>query len=238
MAYRPTLASKGMATEVKSWRARQREETLDQICWIALRLLSEGGAAALSLRSIAREMGMTAAALYTYYRDRDELITTLIRRIYGDLAERLEQARDSKPPRDRAARAMEVAESYRQWAITHPTEFQLVYGSPIPGYLPPAHGAAPVEEHRACSVLIDLVAGVGARPSTRATRWADFEPAFATAARASHPRLTAPELALAQRLWARMHGLVALEVYGQLTPQLKEREKHYRAEMREFADTL
>ena len=73
-------------------------------------------------------------------------------------------------------------------------------------------------------------------PIARA-RWADFEPAFADAARAEHPGLTPQGLALALRFWGRVHGLVALEVYGHLPPQLRERDKHFRDEMRELGET-
>jgi hypothetical protein len=93
-------------------------------------------------------------------------------------------------------------------------------------------------EARACAVLVDLVIDAPVRPSTRGARWADFEPAFVARARESHPEVTAPALALALRLWGRMHGLVSLEVYGHLQPLLAERAKHFRAEMRELAETL
>jgi AcrR family transcriptional regulator len=222
----------------KSWRARQREETVREIRAIAMRLLATGGPAALSLRAIAREMGMTAAALYSYYDTRDDLISALIRDIYEDLALRLEAARDERPSGDKAGRMLAVTEAYRAWALAHPVEFQLVYGAPIPGYAPPPGGAATAEAQRACAVLVDLVVNAPVRPSTRGARWADFEPAFVASARESHPGVTAAALALALRLWGRMHGLVALEVYGHLPPLLAERAKHFRAEMRELAETL
>ncbi|WCB92284.1 hypothetical protein DSM104299_00974 [Baekduia alba] len=146
----------------------------------------------------------------------------------------------SNPPTatDPVKRLLAVAGTYRDWAVEHPAEFQLVYGAPIPGYSPPEGGAAAAEAHRACAVLIDVVADAAPRPSTERARWADFEPAFAAAARADHPGLTPQVLALALRFWGRMHGLVALDVYGHLPPQLRERDKHFRDEMRELGVTL
>jgi AcrR family transcriptional regulator len=226
------------AQNPRSWRDRRRDQTLQEIRAIALRLLEDGGPAALSLRAIARELGMTAAALYSYYDTRDDLITALIREIYDELATSLEQALAAAPTRDPARRLLTVANVYRDWAIGHPAEFQLVYGAPIPGYTPPADGAAAAAAHRACTVLVDVVSGAPARPSTEKARWADFEPAFVAAARAEHPDLTPQELALALRLWGRMHGLVSLEVYGHLPPQLRKRDKLFREEMLELGETL
>jgi AcrR family transcriptional regulator len=222
----------------QSWRARQREATLREIRVIALRLLRDGGPSALSLRAIAREMGMTAAALYSYYDTRDDLITALIREVYAELAAALEGALAAAPAGDPSRRLLAVATTYRDWALEHPAEFQLVYGAPIPGYHAPSGGAAAAEAHRACTVLVDVVVDAPARPSTKSARWSDFEPDFAAAARAEHPDLRPPALALALRLWGRMHGLVSLEVYGHLGPQLRERDKHFRDEMAELATTL
>jgi AcrR family transcriptional regulator len=183
-------------------------------------------------------MGMTAAALYSYYDTRDDLINSLIRDIYADLATAMEQALGKAPAGDPVRRLMAVADTYRNWALTHPAEFQLVYGAPIPGYVAPPGGAAAEEAHRACTVLVDVVADAPGRKSTARARWADFEPGFVAGARAEHPDLTPQGLALALRFWGRMHGLVALEVYGHLPPQLRERDKHFRDEMRELGESL
>ena len=90
---------------------------------MARQQMAEEGTAALSLRSIARRMGVTAPALYRYYADRDALITALITDAYNDLANTLEAARDAAPAGDYAQRIYDAALAYRRWALDHPTDY-------------------------------------------------------------------------------------------------------------------
>jgi AcrR family transcriptional regulator len=220
---------------VPSRRERLRAETSHEIKAIALKLMAEGGPDAISLRAIAREMGMTAGAIYGYFATRDDLITTLISDVYTDMVDTVEAARDSKPANDAGGRLLAWAEAFREWALTNPQGFRLVYGDPVNGYEPPAGGAAPEAAHRACVGLTGLVAAVW--PSAERTqssgdhRWPDFDPALVTVVRESFPDLPAAAVALSLRVWARMHGLVALEIYGHLGSQTQKPAKLYRAEM-------
>ncbi|MEV1005991.1 TetR/AcrR family transcriptional regulator [Streptomyces sp. NPDC049881] len=223
-------------------RARLRAETSAEIKAVALRLMSEGGPDAISLRAIAREMGMTAGAIYGYYATRDDLITTLVRDIYGALADTVEAARDALPAEDTAGRVMAWAGAFRDWALAHPEGFRLVYGDPVAGYQVPEGGAAPEAERRACAGISDLAAAAWphAEPLQPdvAWDWSDFDPHLADAARADHPGLPPAALALGLRLWGRMHGLVSLEVYGHLRTQTTEPGKLYRAEMLALVTSL
>ncbi|MCK9931552.1 TetR/AcrR family transcriptional regulator [Frankia sp. Mgl5] len=239
-----------------SRRERLRAETVRDIKEIALRHMAEGGAAALSLRAIAREMGMTAGALYSYYDTRNDLITALIVEVYESLARSLETARAGWPG-DPAGQMLAVGLTYREWAITNPPEFQLVYGNPIPGYQVPEDGAELAAEHRACGVLIRIVAaawpvilaGRAACPSparddrplhpdTGPYAWSDFRPDFALMARESFPDLSPDAAALSLRIWGRLHGLVTLEVYGHLRPQVTDPARLYRHELRDLCAGL
>src|SRR5882757_3107610 len=118
-------------------RDRLRAETSSEIKSIALTLLSTNGADAVSLRAIAREMGMTAGAIYSYYANRDELITALITDVYGALADVMEAAYETVPAGEPGRRVLAVGQAYRQWALANPEEFRLIYGDPVPGYQPP-----------------------------------------------------------------------------------------------------
>lgn len=121
----------------KSRRERQREATLVEIKEVARRQMAEVGAAALSLRAVSREMGMSAPALYRYYENRDALVTELIIDAYKALAEAMTTA-DAQQKRDAyAARLRAIAGAYREWAIAHPEDYKLIYGTPIPGYHAP-----------------------------------------------------------------------------------------------------
>jgi AcrR family transcriptional regulator len=208
---------------------------------IALRHLTTEGAAAISLRAIAREMGMTAGAIYGYFDTRDALVDALVTEVYGSVADRLEVARDGAGEGGPAAAILAVGDAYRRWAIASPQEFRLIYGDAVPGYTA-ASGTATVAEQRACAVLTSLIAAAWPKARRRhadeAFSWADFTPGFAALVRAHDPELPPAAVALALRLWGRLHGLVALEVYGHLGPQTLDAAKLFRHELLDLLATL
>jgi AcrR family transcriptional regulator len=169
-----------MAGPTQSRRERHREDSARQIRTIALRHMAQNGTAAVSLRAIAREMGMSAGAVYGYYETRDALITALIAEVYDSLADTLERAVAEAGPAP-AAQVTAYGRAYRGWALAHPQKFRLVYGDPVPDYRIPAAGPAAEAEHRACTVLTSVVAaawpwarewvGDGPSPRCRRTRW-------------------------------------------------------------------
>jgi AcrR family transcriptional regulator len=227
---------------VPNRRERLRAETAQEIKTIALRLMAEAGPDAISLRAIAREMGMTAGAVYGYFATRDDLITTLIRDVYTDLVDTVEAARDARPADDSGGRLLAWGEAFRKWAVANPQGFRLIYGDPVGGYQPPEGGPAPEAEHRACVGLSALVAGVWphAEPGQAKGdhRWSDFEPGLVKVIRESFPDLPAAAVALSLRVWGRMHGLVALEIYGHLRTQTQRPAKLYRAEMADLIASM
>ena len=219
-----------------------RAATAQEIKAIARRQMADQGAAALSLRAIARDMGMTAGALYSYYDTRDDLITALIADGYNSLAEALEAARDSRPPQDPAGRLLAAGHAYRRWAIAHPQEFQLIFGDPIPGYHAPEGGTTEAAARRAGAVLLELVAAAWPRIRAAAPagghRWSEFEAGFAAWVREAYPGLPPAAVALHLRVWGRVHGLVALEVYGHLRSLVADPARLYRAELRDLVASL
>ena len=108
-------------------RERQRAATMGEIVAVSRRLL--GDPQGISLRSIAAEMGMTAPALYRYVDSYEDLIYRVAADIYGDLVATLEVARDRQPADDPAARIVAASAAFRQWALTHKTEFGLIFTS-------------------------------------------------------------------------------------------------------------
>src|SRR5215212_10853067 len=116
-------------------RERVRAELTAEITEVARRQLGEVGAAALSLRAVARELGMASSALYRYFPSRDDLLTRLIIDGYDALGDAADAADDpSAPP---AERWLGVCRAVRAWARAHPHEYALLYGSPVPGYRAP-----------------------------------------------------------------------------------------------------
>lgn len=118
-------------------RARNRAAIEAEILATAGRHLAEQGAAALSLRAVARDLGMASSAVYRYVASRDELLTTLIVAAYTSLGDQVETAVASGP-QDPSGRFLTIGRATRAWAVAHPHQWALLFGSPVPGYAAPA----------------------------------------------------------------------------------------------------
>ena len=113
-------------------RARVRAELTREIKSVAREQLAEVGAAALSLRAVARELSMASSAVYRYFPSRDDLLTALIVDAYDAVGAAAELDESAVRRADAAGRWMATARAVREWATTHPQEFALIYGSPVP----------------------------------------------------------------------------------------------------------
>src|SRR5215213_5276949 len=119
-----------LSVEPLSRRDRARAETLREIKDTARRVLVEQGVDGLALRAVAREMGVTAPALYRYFTSREDLVEHVVADLYDELTDVLEAARDAESPELPGARILAVSRAFRTWATTHPAEFGLLFGSP------------------------------------------------------------------------------------------------------------
>nr|MBA3283102.1 TetR/AcrR family transcriptional regulator [Acidimicrobiia bacterium] len=125
-------------------RQRVRQELTAEIKDVARRHLAEHRAEGLSLRAVAREMGMVSSALYRYFGSRDELLTALIVDAYDALGATAEVAEAAVRKRsDLMTRWLALATATRVWAVGHPHEWSLIFGSPVPGYRAPADTVDP-----------------------------------------------------------------------------------------------
>src|SRR5215210_2986993 len=118
-----------------SRREQKRTAALEEIRSTAWKQIGEMGAGSLSLRAIAREMGMTAPALYRFYKDRDALVTALLIDAFTAFSDALEAGRDAHPSENYAGRFRAMCKAYFQWAAENPQRYALLFGTPIPGYL-------------------------------------------------------------------------------------------------------
>ncbi|HFE65834.1 MAG TPA: TetR/AcrR family transcriptional regulator [Chloroflexi bacterium] len=125
-------------------REKQRQATLEEIKTVARQQMAEYGAAALSLNGIAREMGLTTPALYRYFASRDALVTELIVEAFQSLGDAIEQADAEKARNDFYGRFQSMAHAYRHWAIAHPQDYDLIFGTPIPHYHAPKERTVPL----------------------------------------------------------------------------------------------
>jgi AcrR family transcriptional regulator len=136
-------------------RARVRAELTSEILAVARRHLAEGGAVNLSLRAVARDLGMVSSALYRYFPSRDDLLTALIVDAYGAVADVGEAADRACKRTDFLGRWLAVCKAVRAWALSNPHEYALIYGTPVPGYVAPDATIEPVV--RFSTVLLGIL---------------------------------------------------------------------------------
>ncbi len=124
----------------KESRRHARARITGEVMAAARRQLAEVGAAGLSLREVARDIGMVSSAVYRYVESRDDLLTRLIVEAYDALGATAERASAAAVERSADAdldRWCAVAQAIRAWALDHPHEYLLLYGTPVPGYAAP-----------------------------------------------------------------------------------------------------
>lgn len=211
-----------MTTPSTGLRARRRQELLAAIRTAALAELRRSGAAGLSLRAVARDVGIAISALYRYFPSRDELLTDLIVAAFDAHADAVEAG----GAHDDVAEALRgVLHAYRAWAVAHPAEFGLAYGTPVPGYVAPSEPTVRPGT-RIGLFTLGLLARAHAEerldPDTLHRRAARLSPGAAEQLRTwseRHGQQLPPEvLAVWLDLFVHLHGLVSMEVFGLLRP--------------------
>ena len=208
-------------------RERARAELTREITEEARRQLAETGAQGLSLRAVARELGMVSSALYRYFPSRDDLLTALIIDAYNALGEVAETAITAgATPR---VRWLAACHAIRGWALAHPHEYALIYGSPVPGYRAPQATVGPASRVPLAfmGVLRDAVAdgdmpagddGAVAVAGPRLGGALAGQAAVITAALVTGPGLPAvpPEVVVrAVIAWTQLFGMISFELFGQ-----------------------
>jgi AcrR family transcriptional regulator len=200
---------------------------------VALALMADGGPGAITLRAIAREMGMTANAIYGYFATRDDLVTTLINDVYTSLADALDAVQGDAE--DVAGRLQSWAHAFRAWALANPEGFRLIYGDCVPGYVPPPGGAAPAAELRFCLGLATLAAEAWPHAAHLYAdsdfQWSDFDAGLLDEVRPAFPDLPPAAVALTLRIWGHLHGLITLEIHGHLRASTARPDKLFHEEV-------
>jgi AcrR family transcriptional regulator len=200
-----------------SVRDRRRAETVREIKVAALEQLAEGGPGGLSLRGVARAVGMTVQSLYHYFDSRDALLTALVIDGHRALAAAVTDAADGSRGRPHAERLFAASNAYRQWALANRPAFLLLYGTPVPGYEPPPREEVISASLSLAAPFLDVVFdGWSAEQLSRLP----VQPGAERLAEVDTAKLPLPvgALALFYELRSQMHGLVMLELVGHLAP--------------------
>ncbi len=200
-----------MATARERAHAEVRGEILDA----ARRQLGETGAAGLSLRAVAREVGLVSSALYRYFPSRDDLLTALLVSAYESLAAAATAAaarsRDAEP----GEQWLVLTRSVRRWAQRHRYEWALLFGSPVPGYRAPPDTIDP-----ATAVPLAMVAILAGVPQPSAGDEPDAPPGvrrdLARLAEQLAPGADEARMTRALMAWTALVGAVSFELHGHL----------------------
>ncbi|WP_328520570.1 TetR/AcrR family transcriptional regulator [Kribbella sp. NBC_00359] len=207
-------------------RQRQHRQTMVDILRIAHQQLGTEGSAGLSLRAIARELGLVSSAIYRYVPSRDELLTVLIEESYNSLGDAVEAAESRCRRVDLGRRWLAIGRAVRIWAVANPAEWALLYGSPVPGYQAPPERTTAAGS-RVPLLLLGLLADAKLEPT------ADDPPMTGALhheldrlrpglSSELEPEVLARGLLAFSSLW----GLVSLELFGQLTNTVTQFASH------------
>lgn len=200
-------------------RHRVREEALADSMRIARRLLVEEGPTAVTVRAVAREMGLTAPGLYRYYAGHRELIQALVSHLYDELAAALGEARELRPAAEPGQRLREVCRELRRWALAHPQEFALLFAKPVADADTVPGAAAHDPSWRFGSVILDLMVQLWRRGTVPVP--AGLDPAWTAQLEDVREHLAGEPVPLEViyvfvACWARLYGAVAVEAFGHL----------------------
>lgn len=211
-----------------------RRATIEDIKATARQLMAEKGIAGLSVRAIGRRMEISAPAIYYYFDSLDDLITALIADAYHGLADDLTTRLGTLAALTPAEQAYRLMLAYRAWALAHPVDFNLIYGSPIPGYTAPEEVTMPAAR-RTFGLFVSVLA--------RAEAIDALDDAHIPASvRESLEQVRAVEgyeaplaaLYFSVIGWTKLHGLIMLELFNHMAPLVTDVDALFRAEIARF----
>jgi AcrR family transcriptional regulator len=228
-------------TAIRTARERARAELVREITARARAHLAEHGAERLSLRAVAKELGMVSSALYRYFPSRDHLLTALIIEAYDALGAAAEDAVAALPPADRRGRWRAACHAARDWARRNPQEYALIYGTPVVGYRAPQDTVAPAA--RVPLLLLGLLqdahaAGALAPPGPDRPLPPALADQLARLAAQVAPELPAPVLTRAIAAWTQLFGMISFELFGQYVGSVDPTDAFFGHAVEELADLV
>ncbi|MFD1858853.1 TetR/AcrR family transcriptional regulator [Aeromicrobium camelliae] len=198
-------------------RERAREQTMRDILRLGREHLAAVGPAQLSLRAIARDLGIVSSAIYRYVASRDELLTLLIVDAYDELGDAVDEAiaQAGTEPREQFVAA---GRAVRRWALAEPARYALVFGTPVPGYEAPGERTTEPGTRVIVALLAILERAwrAGAlRPSAAAEMGGGLAQDLAAIREEYRLDLSDGALVAATVVWTGLFGAVSFEVFGQ-----------------------
>jgi AcrR family transcriptional regulator len=234
-------------TAIQTARERARAELTREIKQEARRQLAATGASGLSLRAVARELGMASSAIYRYFPSRDELLTALIVDAYTALSEQVEAAQHATAPTRFRSRLRAMCNAVRDWAVRNPNEYALVFGSPVPGYHAPEDTIEPgarvplallglLRDAWAADAIIPAASDASAASPAEGALQAVLAAQTAVVAAMVAPDLPGPLVARGAMVWTQLFGLVSFELFGQFRNSLDPADAFFDYAVEQMAD--
>jgi len=225
---------------IRTARERARAELTQEIKAAARRQLGESGAQGLSLRAVARELGMASSALYRYFPSRDDLLTALIIDAYDAIGTCVEAADRAVDTDDFRGRWRAFCTAIRAWATAHPHEYSLVYGSPVPGYIAPEATVPPAA--RVPLTLTGIIRDAWQAGALRTPPGPELSPELtaqtAAVAELAAPGAPGPAVACAMIAWTQLFGMVGFELYGHLKGTMDPAGPFFEHALERMADLI
>lgn len=223
--------------KARTARQRAREEITTEILRAARARLAEAGPGELSLRAVARDVGMVSSAVYRYFASRDELLTALLIAAYDELGEAAEAADDAVADRDDlAARWRETCRAVRAWALANPHDYALLYGSPVTGYAAPQDTIEPATRvvRRLVAIIVRAHDAGRALPTPPGAA-AGFGDAITSATEAINhfgietSATDVPTELVGRTLmaWTNLFGTISFELWGHLVGSVDDADAYF-----------
>jgi AcrR family transcriptional regulator len=211
-----------------SRRDRRRQESITDIKTAARAQLAEGGPAGISLRAIARELGMTPSAVHYYFPGRAALLEALIVDGWDTLAVALRARYEQTRPLPAHERWIAVTRAHRAWALEHPSEYLLLYGHTGLRVTPGADRSVHKAMSKVVAVLFTMMRDALAAGEIDTEKLQTATPAplrqqLADWRETTEEMAGLPDGALVACLigYAQLHGAITLELVGRIPPQLQ-----------------
>ena len=236
-----------MTQKAPTARERARTEITAEILAAARSRLTQQGPGELSLRAVARDVGMVSSAVYRYFASRDDLLTALLLVAYNELGEAAEAADAAVHDRgDHLGRWIAACTAVRRWALDHPGDYALLYGSPVPGYVAPQDTISAAT--RVTLVLVTIVLDAHASGATispapeSAPHNVDEAMADAISFLEVHGLTSVAETSeVALRTvgaWSAIFGAISFELFGHLVGSVSDNEAYFEHTIIRLADDL
>lgn len=238
--------------QAPSRRDRVRAATTQEIIQTARKLLVQDGPEAVSLRAIARDMGMTAPALYRYFGSHEELLRHVVADIFTELASHVRAAvhavnldSGADPSEVMAAKLIAGCREFRAWTLTHVPEFSMIFGSPLPGleYLHEVVRDPGVDcGYQFGQVFLDLFGELYRKRPFSIPSDDEIDPALRVQL-SRYRELTRTDLPLGAlqtflRCWVLLYGTVSLEAFGHMKFALDDASPMFELTLSDMAPML